>query len=151
THSDYTGYTVANDVGKQLVLRAGTGGNITPSFYYSWKMPGDTGGNFYRDNIATCNTAVVRFQDPIIQEPGDMSGPTIQGIQALIDQDPNTTWDTSCTCVKGSKFGISPRVFPIPLYDPAYYAQGVQNGRTADFRVANFLGFYADYVSGNQI
>jgi Flp pilus assembly protein TadG len=151
THSDYTGYTVANDVGKQLVLRAGTGGNITPSFYYSWKMPGDTGGNFYRDNIETCNTSVVRFQDPIIQEPGDMSGPTIQGIQALIDQDPNTTWDTNCTCVTGSKFGNSPRVFPIPLYDPAYYANGVQNGRTADFRVANFLGFYADSVNGNQI
>ena len=147
----YTGYTVANDVGKTLVLRAGTGGNITPSFYYSWKMPGDIGGNFYRDNIAHCNTATIVWGSPIIQEPGDMSGPTIQGIQDLIAQDPGAQWDSSCNCVTGSSFSTSPRVFPIPLYDPAFYAAGKANGRTADYRIANFLGFFADHVNGNQI
>src|SRR5438046_2356177 len=45
-NTGYTGYTVARDKGTQLVLRAGTGTNINPSFYYSWKMPGDTGGSF---------------------------------------------------------------------------------------------------------
>src|SRR4051812_4998 len=37
----YTGYTVGNDVGTLLTLRAGTGDQPNPSFYYSWKMPGD--------------------------------------------------------------------------------------------------------------
>ena len=150
--SGYTGYTTGNDKGMTLVLRAGTGSNINPSFYYSWKMPGDTGGNFYRDNIANCNQSTIHWNDLIIQEPGDMSGPTIQGIQALIDKDPGAYWDTSCVCVKGSSYGgSSPRVFPIPLYDPAYYSTGKANGRIADFKVANFLGFFADHVSGNQI
>jgi Flp pilus assembly protein TadG len=147
----YTGYTVAKDTGMQLVLRAGTGDQINPSFYYSWKMPGDVGGDFYRDNIANCNQATMRMGDQIIQEPGDKTGPTIQGITDLIAKDLGATWDTSCKCVKGSAYSVSPRVFPIPLYDPAYYASGKANGRPADFKIANFLGFFADHVSGNQI
>jgi Flp pilus assembly protein TadG len=148
----YTGYTVANDVGTQLVLRAGTGNQSNPSFYYSWKMPGDTGGNFYRNNIANCNWSVMTISDLITQEPGDMSGPTIQGINDLILKDPGAKWDGTCKCVIDSAFGTnSPRVFPIPLFDPLYYAQGQAQGRTADFRIGNFLGFFVDYVSGNQI
>jgi hypothetical protein len=153
---EYTGYkntpaSEGGDRGKVLVLRAGTGDQINPSFYFSWKMPGDTGGDFYRDNIANCNQSLMHSGDPIIQEPGDKSGPTIQGIQALIDKDPGATWSTDCNCVTGSKFSTSPRVFPIPMYDPDYYAEGKANGRVADFRIANFLGFFADHVQGNSI
>jgi Flp pilus assembly protein TadG len=148
---DYTGYTTSNDTGMRLTLRAGTGTNINPSFYFSWKMPDDIGGNFYRDNIANCNQSLMHWYDLIIQEPGDKSGPTIQGIQDLIAKDPNARWDTSCNCVKGSAFPISPRVFPIPLYDPKYYADGKANGRDADFRIANFLGFFAEPPIGNSI
>jgi len=152
----YTGYSVAKDKGLQLVLRAGTGSNINPSFYFSWKMPDDIGGDFYRDNIANCNQSRMHWFDPITQEPGDKSGPTIQGITDLINKDPGAYWEGGanggCNCVKGSSYqGQSPRVFPIPLYDPEYYALGKANGRDADFRIANFLGFFADHVSGNQI
>jgi hypothetical protein len=152
----YTGYSVKNDKGTLLVLRAGTSDQINPSFYYSWKMPDDIGGDFYRENIANCNQSMMHWFDPMTQEPGDKTGPTIQGIQALIDKDPGAYWQSGdsggCNCVKNSKYaGQSPRVFPIPLYDPEYYALGKKNGRPADFRVAQFLGFFADHVSGNQI
>ena len=80
-----------------------------------------------------------------------MSGPTIQGIEALIAKDPGAYWDTYCNCVKGSAYSTSPRVFPIPLYDPDYYAEGRANGRAADFKIANFLGFFADHTQGNAI
>ena len=145
----YTGYTVANDVGTPLVLRAGTGDQPNPSFYYSWKMSNDIGGNFYRDNIATCNQELLVYDKDnpyfMIQEPGDKSGPTLQGIKDLIAKDPDATWDTSCKCVH-STFAQSPRVFPIPLFNPQYYAEGKANGRGASFELANFLGFFADYV-----
>ena len=53
-------------------------------------------------------------------------------------------------CVANSRFsGQSPRVFPIPLFNPYYYATGKANGRPASFELANFLGFYADYVEAN--
>src|SRR6266545_672577 len=78
---NYTGYTTARDAGTVLTLRAGTGSNINPSFYFSWKMPDDIGGNFYRENIAMCNQSMMHSGQKIIQEPGDKSGPTIQGIE----------------------------------------------------------------------
>jgi hypothetical protein len=134
-----------------LVLRAGTGDNINPSFYFSWKMPGDTGGDFYRDNIANCNQTLMHAGDKIIQEPGDKSGPTIQGIDMLIAKDPGAYWDTGCACVKNSAYSSSPRIFPIPMYDPDYYAEGKKNGRVADFKIANFLGFFVDHTQGNSI
>ena len=150
----YTGYTVARDVGLPLVLRAGTGDEPEPSFYFSWKMSNDVGGDFYRENIAKCNWEWIVY-DPnhprlLTQEPGNKQGPTLQGIRDLIDKDPTARWDTGCKCVKDSAFtGQSPRVFPIPLFDPEYYADGKASGRVADFKLANFLGFFADYVESN--
>jgi hypothetical protein len=148
---DYTGYTVANDVGSLIVLRAGTGDQVNPGVYWSWKMPGDTGGNFYRDNIANCNQSVITWDTQVVQEPGNMSGPTIQGLRELYAKDPNAYWDADCKCVKGSAFtGQSPRVFPIPLYDPQHYADGMATGRGASFKVANFLGFFLEGPISNN-
>jgi hypothetical protein len=148
----YTGYDMYRDRGVELMIRAGTGNNISPSMYYSWKMPGGTGGNFYRDNISGCNTAIMHWGDLMIQEPGNMVGPTDQGIDDLIAKDPNAYWDTSCNCVKGSAYGgSSPRISPIPLYDPMYYATGKQNGRTADFKMANWIGFFIERRVGNNV
>ena len=80
-----------------------------------------------------------------------MSGPTISGAELLIAKDPNAYWDTATKTVKGSAFGHSPRVFPIPLYDPIYYDAGKRNGRTADLKTANWIGFFLDYTQGNGI
>jgi len=151
----YTGYTPA-DRGTELILRAGSGNNIEPTAYQSWKMPGGAiGGDYYSDNISGCNTSVISFSPSqptyLIQEPGNMMGPTNQGIDDLIARDPGAHWDTSCTCVKGSAFGVSPRVTPLPLYDPVYYADGKANGRNADFKLANIMGFFIDRREGNQV
>ena len=113
-------------------------------------MPGPIGADFYRENIEGCNTTVVNRQDLITQEPGNMMGPTIQGIEALIARDPNAYWDSSSRKVV-STMHPSPRVFPIPLYDPDYYALGKANGRNADLRVANWVGFFAEGTSGNEV
>ena len=150
----YTGYTVANDVGTELVLRAANQDSANPSFYFSWKMPGDIGGDFYRENIANCNQSVMVY-DPdnptwMTQEPGSKQGPTAQGISDLIAKDPDAVWDNNCRCVQHSKFQQSPRLFPIPLFNPQVYAEGKANGRGATFELANFLGFFATYVDGGN-
>ena len=64
----------------------------------------------------------------------------MQGIEELIAKDPDARTGTPSTNkVKCSAFGNarSPRVFPIPLYDPVYYDDGKRNGRNADLKVAN--------------
>ncbi|HVH26716.1 MAG TPA: Tad domain-containing protein [Vicinamibacterales bacterium] len=151
----YTGYT-KDDKGTELVLRAGSGSNIEPTAYQSWSMPGsEIGGDFYSDNIAGCNTTVITldFSNPLflLQEPGNMVGPTNHGIDELIAKDPGAHWDDTCECVKGSNFGISPRITPLPLYDPFKYEDGKANGRNADFWLANILGFFIDRREGNQV
>jgi len=155
----YTGYNQESNRGQELVIRAGTGTNITVSFYFSLAMPehtgGDplTGGAWYDWNIANCNRSVMHWGDLMTTEPGNMVGPTIQGIEALIARDPGARWDLTTNRVVNSAFGgqQSPRVFPIPLYDPIYYDSGKRQGRNADLKTANWIGFFADHVQGNQI
>ena len=84
------------------------------------------------------------------QEPGNMVGPTNQGIDDLIDQDPAAYWDTTKNEVH-TTMHPSPRVFPIPLYDPEIYASGQASGRNVELRVANWIGFFVERRSGNNI
>jgi Flp pilus assembly protein TadG len=149
---DYTGYNMERDKGTEMMIRAGTGNDISVSFYFSLAMTNDTGGDDYRWNIANCNTTVYGWDSKLVQEPGDMMGPTVQGIQELVDRDPGAQWDDGTNTVIKSAFGQhSPRIFPIPLYDPAYYAAGKANGRNASLKTANWIGFFVDNVSGNNI
>jgi Flp pilus assembly protein TadG len=153
-NAGYTGYNNQANRGMRMVLRAGQGNQITSSFYYSLSMTDSMGGNDYRWNIANCNHTIYHWGDQLIQEPGDMQGPTIQGIQDLINRDPGAYWDNGCNCVKNSAFGDrqSPRVFPIPLYDPDYYAFGKQMGRVASLKTANWIGYFVEYIgNGSEI
>jgi Flp pilus assembly protein TadG len=150
----YTGYNQESNRGQRLTIRAASGNNITVSFYFSLAIGGmsGTGGADYDWNIANCNTTIYHFGDPLVQEPGAMAGPTISGAELLIAKDPGTYWDEATGTVKGSKFGNdSPRVFPIPLYDPIVYDAGKRNGRGADLVTANWIGFYLDYIEGNGL
>jgi hypothetical protein len=79
-----------------------------------------------------------------------MTGPTNQGIDDLIAQDFGAYWDRSTNSVH-TTMNPSPRVFPIPLYDPDYYQSGKTTGRTASLRVANWIGFFVEGRSGNNI
>ena len=154
TQPGYTGYNQESSRGQVLVLRAATGENITVSFYFSLAMgkPVITGGAEYDWNIANCNKTIYYWGDPLTQEPGAMNGPTIQGAEALIAKDPGAYWDTSTNRVKGSAFAAqSPRVFPIPLYDPIVYDSGKRNGRNADLVTANWIGFFLEYIQGNGV
>jgi Flp pilus assembly protein TadG len=151
---DYAGYNMAENKGVKLVLRAGQGNDINPSFYFSLAMTDDTGGQDYRWNIANCNHSIYHWGDPLVQEPGDKEGPTIQGIEELIARDPNAVWNTSTNTVDNSAFGDrqSPRIFPIPLFDPDYYTYGKETGRVASLRVANWIGFFVEYIgNGSEI
>jgi hypothetical protein len=137
----------------RMTLHAGQGSQISPSLYFSLAMTDDTGGQDYRWNIANCNHSIYHWGDPLVSEPGDKSGPTIQGIQELIDRDPGAYWDTGCNCVKGSAYGDrqSPRIFPIPLFDPDYYDYGHQTGRVASLITANWIGYFVEYIGGTTI
>ena len=150
----YTGYNNEQNRGVRLVLHASQGNNISPSMYYSLAMTNDTGGDDFEWNIANCNKTIYHWGDPLVQEPGNMEGPVIKGIEALIAKDPDAVWDPETNTVKNSNVGEgrqSPRVFPIPLFDPDYYDQGHQTGRVASLKTANWIGYFVEYVGGTSI
>lgn len=151
TESGYTGYNAERDKGMLVVLKADNDSKINPSIYYPWAPPGYSGASDYRDNIARCNPMVVMpFGAMLTPEPGNMVGPTAQGIRDRIAQDPGAYWDTGLNRVV-SDMHPSPRIAPIPLFDPDFYANGKLGGRTADLRAVNYLGFFIEDMRGNEV
>ena len=146
----YTGYNAYNDRATQLVLKAGTGNNIEPSFYFAWAIPGSGGAADYRWNIGNCNTTVMNFGDLLTAEPGNMVGPTRQGIQGLIDRDPTAYWD-ALNNQYVSTMSPSPRVVAVPVFDPVYYDSGKRNGRNADLKAVNYVGFFIEGLQGGDV
>jgi len=146
----YTGYNAQRDRGTRVVIKAGNDQKLYPSFYYPYAMGPDEGAEDYRWNIANCNQTVMRFGDRLTAEPGNMTGPTRQGIQDLIDLDPTAFWDPVENRAV-SKMHPSPRIVTIPVFDPAFYFEGKMNGRNADLRVANYIGVFIEGMQGNDV
>jgi hypothetical protein len=150
--SRYTGYNATRDKGMHLTIRAGTGTNINPTFYFSFAVGDVTGGSAYSWNIGNCNTTVMSLNPlPLLmQEPGNMVGPTNQGVDELIARDPNAYWDDTHNKLV-TTMNPTPRLTIIPVFDPVYYATGVTQGRNADLKVANYIGFFIESRSGNEV
>jgi hypothetical protein len=79
-----------------------------------------------------------------------MVGPTVQGVEALIARDPGAYWEIASNRLVSSMHP-SPRVAIIPLFDPEYYEVGKHNGRNADLKAANFIGFFVEEVRGTDV
>jgi hypothetical protein len=151
-NTDYTGYNAERDRGLEIVLKADNKSKITASFYNPFDLPGSVGADDYRDNIAGCNSAKMAVGDTKPPENGNMVGPTKQGTNDLVDKDPNAYWSTDCNCVKGSAYGSkSPRIVIIPVYDPIVYAAGAQHGKNIDLKFTNFIGFFIEPMSGDEV
>jgi Flp pilus assembly protein TadG len=150
SESGYTGYNAERDKGLVVRLKGDNATKLAPSFYQPWAIPGSTGGDDYRDNIANCNTTIVPFGAILTPEPGFMVGPTKQGMDELIAKDPSAYWDESTNSVVSDKHP-SPRVVAIPLFDPEYYETGKKNGKTADLKAVNFLGFFVEEMHGKEV
>ena len=148
-------FTISNagvyQEGDEVTLKAGSPTSaISPSFYYSWRIPGSSGAGDYRSNIAACNTSTIQIGQDLNPEPGNMVGPTKQGIMDLISLDPEAHYDLESHCVV-SNFQPSPRVITIPLYDSVFFEEGKQNGAGLSLRVDAFLTVFILGLENNSI
>ena len=146
----YTGYNAQTDRGALITLKASNADKIEPSFYFPYAIGNVSGADEYRENIAGCNSTLMGFNDLIMAEPGNMVGPTQQGMDDLIAKDPNAHWDPYEKKVV-STMSPSPRVVAIPLFDPVYYETGKTNGRNADLKVVNYMGFFVEEMNGKDV
>ena len=149
------------DLGRRVVLKqGGPSTSISPGVFQPIRLPrydgGSQGGDDYRENISTCTGLPVSIGDTLVSENGNMIGPTRQGVDDLIAQDPNAQWDTNTNSVINScatatpSCGASPRVVPIPVYDTATYYNTKRAG-LPEFVIVNILGFFIDRMQGNDV
>jgi hypothetical protein len=130
-----TGYTVADHLGEQVIVKGGNNPNsvadaISPGWTLPLQLPDGAGGYEsgaapYEDAIKHCIGNPVTIGDYLPTETGVMVGPTAQGTEtdsdSLINQDPNAVWDTGTGTVSGSCAPgcaeFSPRIVPIAVFD----------------------------------
>jgi hypothetical protein len=149
-----TGFTresvSGSDYGLQLTLKTGNDDKISSSWHYPVVLD-CRGGNCYRDAISGCADRVVGPGTVLDVEPGNMVGPTRQGVDDLIAMDPSARWDTTMNngrggiaggCMAAGTCTKSPR-----LVDE--FQEGKANGRV-DIVVTKVLGFFIEGASGNH-
>ena len=158
----HTGFTVEADYGTALTLKHG---NPQQAIRPGWFFPvvinplEGPGGNNYRDNIAGCDPTVVGPGDSLMVEPGNMVGPTSQGVAALIAQDSGATWSPTANDGRGAPVGgcmaagtcaVSPRLVALAVFNPDAYDAARAGGRT-DIIVTKILGFWIQGMQANDV
>ena len=152
-----------SDHGRYMVLKSGGPADaIAPGWYHPVVINAEEGpgGANYRDNIATCDPTVIGPGTVLQSEPGNMVGPTAQGMRDLIALDPTATWNpnlygpglggVSGGCMASGACAISPRLVAIPAFNPDTYDAGRASGRI-DIHVTKVLGFFVERMNGNEV
>lgn len=150
----------ARDFGRRVQIKLSDPNSdyqLEPSIFLPWRIPedpdmgtcdrgggggNDSGAAAYRNNICECNNSPVEIGQPYDIEPGNMIGPTNQGIDELMREDPNAYWDPNFGPqggIRGSSAGpdgsfTSPRVIKVGLFDPTQITgPGMQSIRFNNF------------------
>jgi len=123
------------EFGVQYVLKEG-GGEGSNGNYGALALSG-RGGSTYVNNIINGYNGHLRVGDYVETEPGNMSGPTMQGINTLIsrcDHIPECTYD--------NYISNCPRIITVIMVDSLDV-----NGRS-NVRIAGFARFFLEGVEG---
>lgn len=146
---------------------------LTAGWFFPIDLPRegepDTGGDRYRENIYSCNSLPVQAGDYIWSEPGNMIGPTRQGVDVLLGQDPGARYvngeivdscagrANACFCPDADgdllpcTLPVSPRLVPIPVFNvEAYSTQDRTSGRF-QLQITRILGFFIDNMQGQDV
>ncbi len=141
--------------GAPVVIKSGSLGapSTEPSFFYPVDYPPlnrgnpETGGDVYRENIIYGCDGFVSIGDIIQVEPGNMIGPTKQGLQDLIAMDPYAYWDGDHVANSQYPGASSPRIVKIPLYDPNLPPDSGRN----TIEVIGLASFFVVGLQGNDV
>jgi hypothetical protein len=133
--------------------------SLAPGQFYAIRMADSTGGNDYRANIASCSPQQIRCQQTYGAEPGNMIGPTLQGVRDLIGPVADT-WQAPgeyVSGIDGATSDTSRQLITIPVWDscgmvgfcPA--GELPDNGANVMIPVAGFAQVFLDGVAGSNV
>lgn len=153
-----SGVGYPGDVGLPMLIKPQTGngnGNSAPERMGNafWLLDFDGQNGNVREEIASlCATA--QIGDPVPYLPGGHTGGTKKGVEDLIDEDPNATWNQTDRVVENSDYADwtqSPRVIIIGLISPEYWIADKKNTKPDEGSVfTNFARMFLLDVEGND-
>jgi Flp pilus assembly protein TadG len=156
-HPLQTGYKAPDDIGVQITLKLRNSSKSPRMCYYYAVRFGpegcDTiysGGDVYRGWICgEREPFVISIGDRLHMEPGNMVGPTAQGLQCLISLDPAAEWDPGTGTVINSAYPTSPRVIKLAAFDPTL---GIQDCHGVDcITVAKIMVVFIEEHTGDDV
>ena len=141
--------------GEEVLLKAGELGapGTNPGFFYPVDFPPlnrgtpVTGAQEYLTNLINGSADPIYIGDVLQVEPGNMVGPTNQGVDELIAMDPNATWGASG--IENSAYAnfSSPRIIKIPFYDPDYTPDSGRN----TVEIVRLGAFFLEGMQGRNV
>lgn len=159
---DVTGYRIPDDVGRSITIKYTSGGSTPKTGWYQPVQfgavnrggPDCTGADCYREFISECEPYTVYIGDTLQFESGNMVGPTRQGWQDLVAQDPYARFNAATGEVENSAHPVSPRIIKLALYDPSVgVIVGGATGAEKCIEVAKFAFLFIDSppTGGNDV
>ena len=160
-NTNHTGWKVANDFGRQIVLKEGSTGLYSSGWALTVDLPNSTGSQDYKWNIENCNQQPVGLATQaeacstvdypigcVSIKTGVAQGPTSSGIgdlaSGLVSQDPPAHWDSTQQLVVGGGGMSSARIRPMVILDINHYMASGCTGTTCVGKVANIIGFFVE-------
>ncbi len=123
-------------LGQLVALKVGPG-NATGGNFHALQLGEAPGASRYRENLMYGHDGVLQVGDRIPTEPGNMSGPTRDGVAYRIALDPNTTFEAVSS---GDVRPGSPRVVFVPVVGSFENVHGR--------KTVQVLGFAAFFLEG---
>jgi hypothetical protein len=128
---------------------------LGPGQFYAIRMPDSQGGNDYRTNIATCSPDFVYCNEVYGVEPGNMIGPTVQGVRDLIGGAPDSyvalgQYRDGAT---GDVKDTSPQLIVAPIWDTCNLVGFCPAGQPPDGGanlMISVIGYALVFIEGTQ-
>ena len=163
-----TGYTLATHYGMELLLQSSPHGLpvLAPGWALLVDITGGGGGTAELNQVIRgCVGSIYGIGDDLEAKQGQSEG-FKHGVEDLIDLDPDAYWDPSTKTIKNScvethscyryvdgstttvadpNATVSPRVVPLPVFDPQLQFQ------TGQIRMVNILGFFLEPMQGKDL
>jgi hypothetical protein len=130
---------------------------LGPGQFYAIRMGDSTGGNDYRTNIYTCSPEVLSCQAVYGAEPGNMIGPTKQGVNELIGSPPDVYYGVGEYLTSSGMSNTSRSLIVAPIWDvcllPGFCPANKlpDNGANVQIPVRGFALIFIDGVQGNDV
>jgi hypothetical protein len=131
---------------------------LAPGVFAAVRFPESQGGNDYRDAISTCRDEPVTCGDTYSIEPGNMIGPTRQGVIDLVGNPPDDMWVALGEYLRsdGTISDVSKALVVAPVWDTCTLAgfcpgNDFPSGANTQISVIGFALIFLDGMQGNDV